>query len=159
MVRPMWRWTGAKAVRNAWVCDNMAKNNAIKMIMIDQLPKAALTDNITYGGKEHDGCVGESPSGRRRDSERGRAWLQRRRTREKNHRSGTGRVSSSVRGPVGSVVAGSRSRLFYGLLEPNEEIVIEEMARKMLTSLNATIFPGPCCSGRGTIMWKSQGDA
>ena len=34
-----------------WVCDNMAKNNAIKMIMIDQLPKAALTDNITYGEK------------------------------------------------------------------------------------------------------------
>jgi Pyruvate/2-oxoacid:ferredoxin oxidoreductase delta subunit len=31
-----------------WVCDNMAKNNAIKMIMIDQLPKAALTDNVTY---------------------------------------------------------------------------------------------------------------
>ncbi|MBX3307352.1 MAG: pyruvate ferredoxin oxidoreductase [Nitrospira sp.] len=34
-----------------WVCDTMAKNNAIKMIMIDQLPKAALTDNITYGEK------------------------------------------------------------------------------------------------------------
>ena len=34
-----------------WVCDNMAKNNAIKMIMIDQLPKAALTDNVTYGEK------------------------------------------------------------------------------------------------------------
>ena len=33
--------------------------------------------------------------------------------------------------------------LFYGLLEPNEETVIEEMARKMLTSPNATIFPGP----------------
>ena len=33
--------------------------------------------------------------------------------------------------------------LFYGLLEPNEEKVIEEMARKMLTSPNATIFPGP----------------
>ncbi|MGQ0666970.1 MAG: carbon monoxide dehydrogenase beta subunit family protein [Nitrospiraceae bacterium] len=33
--------------------------------------------------------------------------------------------------------------LFYGLLEPNEEVVIEEMARKMLTSPNATIFPGP----------------
>jgi hypothetical protein len=29
----------------------MAKNNAIKMIMIDQLPQAALTDNITYGEK------------------------------------------------------------------------------------------------------------
>jgi len=34
-----------------WVCDNMAKNNAIKMIMIDQLPKAALTENITYSEK------------------------------------------------------------------------------------------------------------
>ena len=33
--------------------------------------------------------------------------------------------------------------LYYGLLEPNEEVVIEEMARKMLTSPNATIFPGP----------------
>ena len=33
--------------------------------------------------------------------------------------------------------------LYYGLLEPNEEVVIEEMARKMLTSQNATIFPGP----------------
>ena len=34
-----------------WVCDNMAKHNAIKMIMIDQIPEAALTDNITYGEK------------------------------------------------------------------------------------------------------------
>ncbi|MEQ1681233.1 MAG: hypothetical protein ABL950_11600, partial [Nitrospira sp.] len=34
-----------------WVCDSLAKNNAIKMTMIDQLPKAALTDNITYGDK------------------------------------------------------------------------------------------------------------
>ena len=34
-----------------WVCDNMAKNNAIKMIMIDQLPLAAVTDNITYEEK------------------------------------------------------------------------------------------------------------
>src|SRR5436853_10940 len=34
-----------------WVCDNMAKHHAIKMIMIDQLPMAALTDNITYGEK------------------------------------------------------------------------------------------------------------
>ena len=33
--------------------------------------------------------------------------------------------------------------LYYGLLEPNEDKVIEEMARKMLTSPNATIFPGP----------------
>lgn len=33
--------------------------------------------------------------------------------------------------------------LFYGLLEPNEDKVIEEMARKMLTSPNATLFPGP----------------
>ena len=31
-----------------WVCDNMAKHNAIKMVMIDQLPKAAITDRITY---------------------------------------------------------------------------------------------------------------
>ena len=37
--------------RQVWVCDNMAKNNAIKMIMIDQLPMAALTDNITYSDK------------------------------------------------------------------------------------------------------------
>ena len=29
----------------------MAKHQAIKMIMIDQLPKAAITDNITYGEK------------------------------------------------------------------------------------------------------------
>jgi Pyruvate/2-oxoacid:ferredoxin oxidoreductase delta subunit len=34
-----------------WVCDNMAKHHAIKMIMIDQLPKAAITDNVTYGEK------------------------------------------------------------------------------------------------------------
>jgi len=33
--------------------------------------------------------------------------------------------------------------LYYGLLELNEDKVIEEMARKMLTSPNATIFPGP----------------
>jgi len=33
--------------------------------------------------------------------------------------------------------------LKYGILEPNEEKVIEEMASKMLTSPNATIFPGP----------------
>lgn len=33
--------------------------------------------------------------------------------------------------------------LYYGLLEPNEDKVIEEMARKMLTSPNATLFPGP----------------
>ena len=34
-----------------WVCDNMAKHNAIKMVMIDQLPNAALTDNVRYGEK------------------------------------------------------------------------------------------------------------
>lgn len=34
-----------------WVCDNMAKNNAIKMIMIDQLPLTAVTDNIRYEEK------------------------------------------------------------------------------------------------------------
>lgn len=33
--------------------------------------------------------------------------------------------------------------LYYGLLEPNEEKVMEEVARVMLTSPNATIFPGP----------------
>ena len=33
--------------------------------------------------------------------------------------------------------------LMYGILEPNEDKVIEEIARKMLTSPNATIFPGP----------------
>lgn len=33
--------------------------------------------------------------------------------------------------------------LMYGLLEPNEEKVMEEIARVMLTSPNATIFPGP----------------
>ncbi len=32
-----------------WVCDNMAKHNAIKMVMIDQLPNAAITDNVRYG--------------------------------------------------------------------------------------------------------------
>src|SRR2546426_11612311 len=31
-----------------WVCDNMAKHHAITMTMIDQLPKAAITDRITY---------------------------------------------------------------------------------------------------------------
>jgi len=34
-----------------WVCDNMAKHHAIKMVMIDQLPKAAITDNVIYGEK------------------------------------------------------------------------------------------------------------
>ena len=33
-----------------WVCDNMAKHNAIKMEMIDQIGEAALTENITYSG-------------------------------------------------------------------------------------------------------------
>lgn len=33
--------------------------------------------------------------------------------------------------------------LMYGVLEPKEELVIEEMAKKMLTSPNATLFPGP----------------
>jgi hypothetical protein len=33
--------------------------------------------------------------------------------------------------------------LYYGLLEPKEEKVMEEVARVMLTSPNATIFPGP----------------
>src|SRR5437867_12962649 len=37
--------------------------------------------------------------------------------------------------------------LMYGILEPNEEEVIEEIARKMLTSPNATIFPGPMVLG------------
>ena len=47
-----------------WVCDNMAKNNAIKMIMIDQLPKAALTDNITYGEKSTTAVSGRVVSSR-----------------------------------------------------------------------------------------------
>ena len=34
-----------------WVCDNMAKHNAIKMEMIDQIGDAALTENITYAEK------------------------------------------------------------------------------------------------------------
>ena len=34
-----------------WVCDNMSKHHAIKMTMIDQLPEAAITDNIRYGEK------------------------------------------------------------------------------------------------------------
>ena len=34
-----------------WVCDNMAKHNAIKMVMIDQLPNAAVTDYVSYGEK------------------------------------------------------------------------------------------------------------
>jgi len=34
-----------------WVCDNMAKHHAIKMVMIDQLPEAAITDRITYKEK------------------------------------------------------------------------------------------------------------
>jgi hypothetical protein len=29
----------------------MAKHHAIKMVMIDQLPNAAITDNVTYGEK------------------------------------------------------------------------------------------------------------
>jgi Pyruvate/2-oxoacid:ferredoxin oxidoreductase delta subunit len=35
-----------------WVCDNMSKHHAIKMVMIDQLPQAAITDNIRYGEKD-----------------------------------------------------------------------------------------------------------
>lgn len=34
-----------------WVCDNMAKHNAIKMEMIDQIGDQALTETITYGEK------------------------------------------------------------------------------------------------------------
>jgi len=34
-----------------WVCDNMAKHNAIKMEMIDQIGDQAMTVNITYGEK------------------------------------------------------------------------------------------------------------
>ena len=34
-----------------WVCDNMAKHNAIKMEMIDQIGDQALTQNITYQEK------------------------------------------------------------------------------------------------------------
>ena len=34
-----------------WVCDNMAKHQAIRMVMIDQLPNAAITDNVTYSEK------------------------------------------------------------------------------------------------------------
>jgi hypothetical protein len=33
--------------------------------------------------------------------------------------------------------------LMYGIIEPDEEKVMEEVARVMLTSQNATIFPGP----------------
>ena len=34
-----------------WVCDNMAKHNAIKMEMIDQIGDQALTENLTYAEK------------------------------------------------------------------------------------------------------------
>src|SRR6478609_2595221 len=34
-----------------WVCGNMAKNNAIKMIMNEHLEQAALTHNNAYGEK------------------------------------------------------------------------------------------------------------
>ncbi len=34
-----------------WVCDNMSKNHAIKLVMIDQLEQAALTENVVYGEK------------------------------------------------------------------------------------------------------------
>lgn len=34
-----------------WVCDNMSKNHAIKLVMIDQLPMTALTENVLYGEK------------------------------------------------------------------------------------------------------------
>jgi len=34
-----------------WVCDNMAKHNAIKMEMIDTIGDQALTQNIHYGDK------------------------------------------------------------------------------------------------------------
>ena len=34
-----------------WVCDNMAKHKAIKMEMIDQIGDQALTQNISYHGK------------------------------------------------------------------------------------------------------------
>ena len=54
-----------------WVCDNMAKNNAIKMIMIDQLPKAALTDNITYGEKSTTAVLASPWSGKEREIRRG----------------------------------------------------------------------------------------
>lgn len=34
-----------------WVCDNMSKNHAIRLVMIDQLPLTALTENVSYGKK------------------------------------------------------------------------------------------------------------
>jgi hypothetical protein len=44
---------------------------------------------------------------------------------------------------LGVMVPDPGQGLMYGILEPNEEKVIEEMASKMLTGPNATIFPGP----------------
>ena len=69
---PMWQWTGKGCAQCVWVCDNMAKNNAIKMIMIDQLPKAALTDNITYGEKSTTAVLASPSSGKRRVSRKGK---------------------------------------------------------------------------------------
>jgi Pyruvate/2-oxoacid:ferredoxin oxidoreductase delta subunit len=34
-----------------WICDNMAKHNAIKMEMIDQIGDQAMTHNVSYGEK------------------------------------------------------------------------------------------------------------
>ncbi len=34
-----------------WVCDDLSKNHAIKMVMIDQLSAAALAENVRYGDK------------------------------------------------------------------------------------------------------------
>lgn len=46
-----------------WVCDNMAKHHAITMVMIDQLPNAALTDHITYGDKTTTAKLGSAVVG------------------------------------------------------------------------------------------------
>jgi len=34
-----------------WICDNLSKNHAIKLVMVDQLPAAAFTENVLYGDK------------------------------------------------------------------------------------------------------------
>jgi Pyruvate/2-oxoacid:ferredoxin oxidoreductase delta subunit len=34
-----------------WICDNLSKHHAIKLVMVDQLPAAAFTENVLYGDK------------------------------------------------------------------------------------------------------------
>src|SRR5690349_8057258 len=88
-------------------------------------------------------CWRVPSSGRRRDPERGMGVATTQDTREKIIVPGPAGFHPPSAAQLGVALPDPGEGLFYGLLEPNEEIVIEEMARKMLTSPNATIFPGP----------------